>query len=200
MKSVDSLNSLITTTLHLQLQIHEAQHPACPRALPVNPLHALPRSRAGCPRAMPRTSLGCTSGWQWDTRGSSKSGAGPLECPQLPGRPPLQQHACRESLRYFYVLTNFHSFGSGRETASSPHIRKLSLFISSFKLPAHKRRATKSTEVCLSCAPERGTNACAAPARHRQTRRQDGASPGPGSGGAAEHPPPAPLPGTPTGS
>lgn len=149
---------------------------------------------------MPRTSLGCASGWQWDTRGSSKSGAGPLECPQLPGRPPLQQRACRESLWYFYVLTNFHSFGSGRETVSSPHIRKLSLFISSFKLPAHKRRATKSREVCLSCALERGTNACVAPARHRQTCQQDGASPGPGSGGAAEHPPPAPLPGTPTGS
>lgn len=87
-----------------------------------------------------------------------------LECPKSTDRLRWEQRACRESLQHFYVLTNCHSFGSGREAVSSPQIRQLSLFISSFKLLAHKRKATKSGEACLSCAH---WNTTPTPARYR---------------------------------
>ena len=104
---------------------------------------------------------------------------------------------CRESLRYFYVLTN--SFGSGREAASSPQIRQLSLFISSFKLLAHQRKTTKSAEARLSCAR---WNAAPMPVRYRPGIAEPAGGTGSprsrGVGGRAVHPRPTPLPRTPT--
>lgn len=67
MKSVDSLNSISTTTPHLQLQIHGAQHPACHQALPGTLLR--PQSQAQ-PEVHPRGTAGhkrFTRIWYGDT-------------------------------------------------------------------------------------------------------------------------------------